>query len=408
MTTDNTIAEAVPDEPTTMLCHYCDEGVEMIWDFVHPRSQRFHAHRTYVSTMNDQRRGDIPFMQAVDSLITSDIAMVLCDSCLDEHTRCVQCTTLVGNNDIREFGYDYYCSECYYDYIYECDDCGNLYHSDNGCDNDHSLDDDDDDYAGIHSYSYRPAPLFYINISEVALREPRRVSVTGFELETEAMGCDIYDAASKAKQLFGGTCYLKHDGSLSNGFEIVSHPMTREYIDKVFPFDAVKTLANMGMRSAQTQTCGLHVHINKGFFKGRETSFYRFLSMFHNNGEQWRRVAGRSNSSYARWGNDEEKRMLVYTKGLNRGHDYNSINNDRYVAINLQPSQTIELRFFKGTLRPETLKARIEAVHAVAEYSVATRNNVNIKASNDWDKFREFALANNYLAFSEYAELKGV
>lgn len=100
--------------------------------------------------------------------------------------------------------------------------------------------------------------------------------------------------------------------------------------------------------------------------------------------------------------------MLVYTKGLNRGHDYNSINNDRYVAINLQPSQTIELRFFKGTLRPETLKARIEAVHAVAEYSVATRNNVNIKASNDWDKFREFALANNYLAFSEYAELKGV
>jgi hypothetical protein len=54
------------------------------------------------------------------------------------------------------------------------------------------------------------------------------------------------------------------------------------------------------------------------------------------------------------------------------------------------------------------MKARVEAVHAVAEFSVATRNNINIKASSDWDKFRQFAETNGYKAFSTYATEKGV
>jgi hypothetical protein len=84
-------------------------------------------------------------------------------------------------------------------------------------------------------------------------------------------------------------------------------------------------------------------------------------------------------------------------------------NYERYVAINLQNTNSIELRFFKGTLRPLTLQARVEAVHAVAEYSVATRHNVNIKQAYDWERFRNWvASSKKYNAFHKYAETKGV
>jgi hypothetical protein len=133
------------------------------------------------------------------------------------------------------------------------------------------------------------------------------------------------------------------------------------------------------------------------------------MSLFYQNSEQWGRIAGRTNNSYAKWEQSETTRLLNYAKGANkRGRDYVHYNADRYVALNLQNRNTIELRFFKGTLRPSTLKARLEAVHAVADYSVATRNNINIKASTDWDKFREFTRDNGYLAFDEYATTKGV
>lgn len=411
MTTDNNNEPVPDDEQPHLACECCNDALEVSLEFVRHARDRVSARHDVTVALNACGTSTDALLTTVTNLQAFGRVLVLCDDCYECHyTTCTECHTLTHTDEMSEFGYDLYCDSCYCDVICECDRCGQMYHSDGYCDGPHDEDDyDDDEYDGIHGYSYRPAPLFYINLSNVAIREPARTAVTGFELETEAVNCDLYDGVRLAKEIFGDTCYLKSDGSLSNGFEIVSHPMTREYIQSVFPFDDVRRLATLGMRSAQTQTCGLHVHLNKGFFKGRETSFYRFLAMFHRNEEQWKRIAGRTNSSYARWGEGEDQRIIDYTKGLRATNfGYNNQNGNRYVAINIQNSKTVELRFFKGTLRPATLKARIEAVHAVADYSVATRNNVNIKASTDWDKFREFALANNYIAFSEYAELKGV
>lgn len=276
---------------------------------------------------------------------------------------------------------------------------------------------DEDEYGSrlIHDYSYRPSPTFFVrrgaDSGAVVFREQPNMSFTGFELEMEATNCSVGDGAQLAVDLFGEQTYLKYDGSLSSGFEMVSHPMSLEYINTKFDFNAVKQLADLGMRSAKTNTCGLHVHINKGFFNNRATSMYRFMSMFYANSEVWRRLAGRSNSSYAQWDIGEGNRLLHYTKAFgNGGNGYRDYNYDRYVAVNLQPSNTIELRFFKGTLRPETLQARLQAVHAVAEYSVITRNNINIKQASKWDTFRTWTESNadRFGAFNNYANDKGV
>jgi hypothetical protein len=222
----------------------------------------------------------------------------------------------------------------------------------------------------------------------------------------EAVGCELSSGATTAHNIFEQWCYLKHDGSLNNGFEMVSHPMSHEFILEKFPWEKLRELSSMGMRSAQTRTCGLHVHINRSFFSENPTTMYRFMSMFYRNAEQWKKIAGRSESTYANWSEYELSQMLRYTKSLkNGGHSSNS---DRYVALNLQNRNTIELRFFKGTLRPESFVGRLEAVHAVAQYANETRNRVSIKASHDWERFREWTIQNGFNHFNTYAESKGV
>jgi len=353
--------------------------------------------------------------QDINEARESGNAQYFCSDCDDEYQYCNDCQLYVERDEMMDIGWDEMrCPSCY-DQYGSCEYCDGVYNIDDGpqC----SCDDEREESSRlIHDYSFRPDPVFHgmrpdVLTKEIkmftTMREPRRISVTGFELEMEADGCDISDGAELATDIFGDSCYLKHDGSLSNGFEVVSHPMTKEYIQNVLPLARLRELSDMGMRSATTRTCGLHVHINKGFFEGRESSLYRFMSMFYNNTEQWKILAGRSRSTYAQWDEHEATQMLRYAKGLRPGNQRQA-NNDRYVALNLQPRHTLELRFFKGTLNPKTIQARLEGVHAVAEYAVTQMFNIKIRESHDWDRFRQFTKQNGYEAFDAYATTKGI
>jgi len=355
------------------------------------------------------RRQDI-----YEALATGN-AKYFCSDCDDEYTYCSDCQSYVERDTMMDIGWDEMRCESCYDQYGACEYCDGVYHIDNGpeC----SCEDEQQEGSRlIHDYSFRPDPIFHGMRTDVltkdskmfvTMREPRRISVTGFELEMEADGCDINEGAELATEIFGDSCYLKHDGSLSNGFEVVSHPMTKEYIQNVLPLARLRELSDIGMRSATTRTCGLHVHINKGFFEERSSSLYRFMSMFYRNTEEWKTLAGRSRSTYAQWDDFEATQMLRYAKGLRPGSP-RQCNNDRYVALNLQPRHTLELRFFKGTLNPKTIQARLEAVHAVAEYSISQMYNIKIKESHDWDRFRQWTKQNGYEAFDAYATAKGI
>ena len=58
--------------------------------------------------------------------------------------------------------------------------------------------------------------------------------------------------------------YIKHDGSIDEGFEIVTHPMSLDYHKNNMPWERIfeKALA-MDYRSHQTSTCGLHIHVDR-------------------------------------------------------------------------------------------------------------------------------------------------
>lgn len=338
---------------------------------------------------------------------------MVCTYCQEHDSfRCDDCGHTCHSSEHHEvFSYHGVCDNCYDSYAW-CEDHETYY-----TDYCEACEENGECGGLVQSYSYKPPVQFYAIVdNEIKMtgRERKNTAYTGFELEMEASHCDREDGAQLAHDLFSPWTVLKHDGSLSNGFEMVSQPMSRQYFIENFPWRSLKELADIGMRSASTRTCGLHIHINKGVFRDNPTGLYRFMSMFYRNADNWKKLAGRSESHYAVWSEDEANAMLKYTRNLRdvyKGTAYSSYdlyNYQRYVALNLQNANTIELRFFKGTLNPNTVAARVEAVHAVADYSRATRNKVNIKQVHDWERFREWTESNGYDLFNTYATSKGV
>lgn len=385
--------------------YYPESTMRQIASTVYGRTNLQRRNR-WIASNPDQPISACPWDEPTMVWVYEGIEVSYCSSC-EEPYDTDDCESI---NEI-EVG------PCCSDHYSYCDPHDSWYHTSDGycsaCDDE----DYEDEYGSslIHDYSYRPSPVFFVmrdgSVRRLLRPEPAK-SFTGFELEMEAsVGCSVADGAQVATDLYGDSVYLKYDGSLDSGFEMVSHPMGLDYLNDSFNWDGVRELAQMGMRSAKTSTCGLHVHINKSFFRGHETVFYRFMAMFYRNPDMWRRLAGRSDSGYAKWDiANESPRMLAYAKSLGVNPYDRAVNHDRYVAVNMQPSNTIELRFFKGTLRPETLKARVTGIHAVAQFVMSSRYSLALKECGSWEAFRNFTNDNDaqFSAFNNYATTKGV
>ena len=76
-----------------------------------------------------------------------------------------------------------------------------------------------------------------------------------------AVVCDI-NSFSQTRSIVN--IYCKHDGSLEEGFEVVTHPMTLDYHQNEIPWKVVLTrLKSMNYLSHQANTYGLHIHVNR-------------------------------------------------------------------------------------------------------------------------------------------------
>jgi hypothetical protein len=189
----------------------------------------------------------------------------------------------------------------------------------------------------------------------------------GMELEVE-VGSD-YSRSDKAEELYDEIkwvtpdhqyIFIEDDGSLDHGFEIVTG-----YTGLDVHADMLKFFKKpwRNVRSHDTRTCGLHVHIDK-----KDVSLFHACKMVFfindsNNQKLIRDIARRSNHHYAKIGN--KKASYQWLKDARKGHDpLNRLNDDRTEALNFQNPNTIEFRLFKGTLRYETIMACLEFTYA--------------------------------------------
>ncbi len=242
----------------------------------------------------------------------------------------------------------YLCQSCH-DVEVECEECG-LYMYERFLDEHVCY----MDSLGIFSYSYKPQPRFFGSDAYYF----------GLELEVEDEGgAGCKQGANIVRDALGERVYLKYDSSLDSGFEIVSHPHSFDEF-KSLDLSFMKELRRYGFRSWDTETCGIHLHISRTAFrkegKRDEAHELRFQKLVYDNQRNVCKIAGRT-SSYARF---DDKGKLVPKVKLGQTAD-------RYEAINITNDHTLEVRVFRGSLRPHRVLSAIEFIHSAVEY---TRN----------------------------------
>lgn len=312
----------------------------------------------------------------------------VCEKCFDEKREiglyfCEQCDSAWYSEDSLKWSLirsEMLCVSCYDQYV-ECDDCNEEYYEDDG----HTCEEDNDSNL-IASYSYKPYPRFYTHKNKPVVKSD---IFMGIELEVESRQHDRCESAEHVIAMLRDRVYLKEDGSISHGYEIVTHPHTLEAYQKDIRWEFLNDIKNMGMRSWNTGSCGLHVHINRASFMGdnyaqREAHYLRFNKLIYDNQRQVERIAGRS-SSYAKF--SDKGNLVAKVK------DGQQIS-DRYSAVNMEPDDTLEIRVFRGSLRKERVLSAIEFVHAAAEYTRYLK--VDSKhAPFSWARFVSYISANS-------------
>jgi len=162
---------------------------------------------------------------------------------------------------------------------------------------------------------------------------------------------------------YGKNIFDLIDGSLSSsGFEIVSHPASLDYhTNKLGWKELMDVCLDNDYRSHDTETCGLHIHLSRTFLGNneieQELNTAKLIILFD---RFWTShiipFSRRNVETITRWA-DKPSLECVNTETENEIVDkvkkYKSLG--RYKAINLQNSETIEFRLFRGTLNFNTL-----------------------------------------------------
>lgn len=185
----------------------------------------------------------------------------------------------------------------------------------------------------------------------------------GVELEVECVDGNRNTAAQNIYNWFENNrasseqLLYEEDGSISHGFEMISNPMGLDKHREIWKWLEQKELINP-LRSHNTSTCGLHVHVSKA---GLSTLTISKAVCFVNNPSNQsliKAIARRYGSGYCR------AKHVTLAKGAERG--------DKYEMVNLNKRHTMEFRIFRGTLNYNAIQAAIEFTNAVINFSATT------------------------------------
>ncbi|MGW5922118.1 amidoligase family protein [Nocardia fluminea] len=285
----------------------------------------------------------------------------VCESCAEAYSTCDDCNFAVAE-PVSINGERDVCEDCRQDYR-ECDRCETLIRGrEDYCDDcyrpDHSL---------VHDSEYTPRPIFHGN----------GPLFLGLELELRTTPHGFDDSVETANDQLGRVAYLKHDGSISCGFELVTHPMSYDYAITEFPWSVLSRLRLLGCYT--DDEVGIHVHLSRAGFDS-PAHIYRWLKLVYRNEDEVSTLARRQDSQWAGFHPDIREKARELAHG-GRGWG-------RYHAINTRPLHTFELRIFASSLQRQQVQAALSFAHASVEYTRTLRaHDVTRHRGWDWATF---------------------
>ena len=199
------------------------------------------------------------------------------------------------------------------------------------------------------SYDYKPRPVFH-GTGPLFL---------GPEIEIETPYDRYCDCADIATGRLGDLGYLKEDGSIGDGFEIVTHPMSYEWAIEQLPLgDAHRARRRRAARppTAPASTCTC-----PGPGSPRPCHAYRWMKFIYRNEHHVTRLA----RPHVR----ASGRRSPTTTGKPSRTTPRARRSDRYRAINTGNTDTFELRVFASSLDPRQVQAALAFAAASVEYT---------------------------------------
>lgn len=276
-----------------------------------------------------------------------------------------------------------FCEECFLNETFQCHDCGARFRY-------------EDELRYIGEYEYcddcyeAHAPIIrdyhdYKNSDSIEFygdEDRRDVVYLGYEIEVDTdERVDSEEVATLLQQEMGSLYHYERDGSLSSrGIEIISAPSSINYhlsmLPKVKKAFQILTENSYKGHDAHTST-GMHFHIDRRFFGKREdSSIAKLLFIFERHRkdllvfsrrlpsqcEDWCRSRTETYSNNAGW----IKKAVMSSKGF---PEYSS----RYYSVNLNNSDTVEIRLWRSSLNPQTFEATLKFTARLAQLCRDTR-----------------------------------
>lgn len=313
-----------------------------------------------------------------------DSEMLVCEDCAENnYYRCEDCgnyyssTTYITN-------YGEVCEHCFdwENYGY-CESCENYYHTDDlhwsdrhdcyYCDD--CYEEDDEELYGYHEF--RDWQLFN---GKNEINAPYYIGKE-IELEPKNNYC-LHEVLEIMNRYINGVGM--HDGSLNDGgVEVVTHPESWQYLlenkenYKNF-FDEMERL-----HYGDAGNTGLHFHVSRP----NDNVIARIIVILESFKDEIKKLSRRNgNFSWSKFLTDYERDSLEKVKYQSMKYlkeDYLTKCHDRYLALNLNNSKTIEFRFFNGANNFEEFWGALQFIHNIMEVALDETRELNTITWNE-------------------------
>lgn len=310
----------------------------------------------------------------------------VCGDCIDDSwAQCIHCGEWFRRDDmVWTSNDDLICEECYENNYTTCQNCGDVYLTEEL----HYVEDSDEflcdscyeDYCNRHARNslssyHNGRPYKFFSLAGESDYAKSGNEYYGREHEFPHIGETNYTLAGKVCEGYKAKC--EHDGSVRNGFEVISDAMTWDYLKTHKDIDTlIPLMKENGFRV--DDSAGIHVHVSRTFLT--QQGIGRIAKFVYDKYDDLMKFGRRRNTSYCHI--------------PNRGYVHN---NDNYVewnracmehsyALNLTHQDTIEFRMFNCTDDIDHAWAIYEFVHAICQVS-KTGENVDIT----WDMVHDYA-----------------
>ena len=343
--------------------------------------------------------GDIELRD--DLMWLEENCTLVCEHCTEHNDNIIWCEdhdryeyqedddiiTLANGNTICRDAFEYG------DYFF-CEDCEEYFHIDYACysemDECYYCEDCIGDHVSEYISEYHDHDYDEFKMTDEDEENDNKLFF-GMELEIEANHRNNHDNLAEAILNLTDDFVFEQDGSLNNGFEIISMPFSKNYMKETLEDDLYAMLQTINKHNYEGKnTCGLHFHVSYDAIR----SIPNLLKIVEFYKEELTILSRREESSLNRW-------SPFYTKNFDKEEITNEMIEEivddyqsRYHAINLDNNYTVEFRIFKSTTDHKTLMATWELVNNIVAY--ANDYDVELKSMPSFEEIATYQ-ENNYI-----------